>query len=109
MYVVIFGNLLGATVAATMQSLISSAAASTEQGRTMGSVSSLNSLMAVIAPAFGAPLLAMVSHYPPGDWRIGLPMYFCAALQALALALALTHFRNQRRDRQAGADPAPAA
>ena len=111
MYVVIFGNLLGATVAATMQSLISSAASATEQGRTMGSVSSLNSLMAVIAPAFGAPLLAMVSHFPPGDWRIGLPMYFCAALQALALALALTHFRNQRRARQAGAgtDPATAA
>jgi MFS transporter, DHA1 family, tetracycline resistance protein len=111
MYVVIFGNLLGATVAATMQSLISSAASSTEQGRTMGSVSSLNSLMAVIAPAFGAPLLAMVSHYPAGDWRIGLPMYFCAALQALALALAITHFRHQRRARQAGAgsDTAPAA
>ncbi len=109
MYAVIFGNLLGATVAATMQSLISSAASSTEQGRTMGSVSSLNSLMAVIAPAFGAPLLALASHQPAGDWRIGLPMYFCAALQGLALLLALTHFRNARRARAGSTDPATAA
>ena len=97
MYAVIFVNLLGATIAATMQSLISGAADPTRQGQTMGAISSLNSLMAVIAPLFGAPLLAMVSHYPAGDWRIGTPMYFCAALQALALALAYTHFRQSRR------------
>ncbi|MBC7942756.1 MAG: MFS transporter [Chitinophagaceae bacterium] len=96
MYVVIFANVLGAAVAATLQSLISSAANASEQGQTMGSVSSLNSLMAVIAPIIGAPLLGVVSHFPAGDWRIGLPMYFCAALQALALGLAITHFRQAR-------------
>lgn len=101
MYVVIFANLLGAAVAATLQSLISGAADATTQGQTMGSVSSLNSLMAVIAPAFGAPLLASVSHLPAGDWRLGTPMYFCAALQALALVLAFVHFRNARRTRLA--------
>ncbi len=37
----------------------------------MGAVASLNSLMAVLAPVIGAPLLALVSHLPPGDWRIG--------------------------------------
>jgi MFS transporter, DHA1 family, tetracycline resistance protein len=101
MYVVIFANLLGAAVAATLQSLISGAADASHQGQTMGSVSSLNSLMAVIAPAFGAPLLAAVSHFPAGDWRLGTPMYFCAALQAAALLLALVHFRNARRTRLA--------
>ena len=101
MYAVIFGNLLGFTVAATMQSIISSAADETNQGQTMGAVSSLSSLMAVVAPAIGAPLLGMVSHLPHGDWRIGAPMYFCAALQLAALLLAWTHFRGQRRIRLA--------
>ena len=94
MYPVIFANLLGAAVAAVMQSLISSAADTRNQGQTMGALSGLSSLMAVIAPAFGAPLLGLVSHLPAGDWRIGMPMYFCAALQALALVLAVIHFRR---------------
>jgi DHA1 family tetracycline resistance protein-like MFS transporter len=105
MYVVIVANVLGNTVSAALQSLISGAADGTKQGQTMGSVSSLNSLMAVIAPMLGAPLLGMVSHLPAGDWRIGAPMYFCAALQALALVFAILHFRQSRRDRLATATP----
>ena len=101
MYAVIFANLLGFTVGATMQSIVSSAADETNQGQTMGAVSSLNSLMAVIAPLIGAPLLGMVSHLPRGDWRIGAPMYFCSALLLAALLLAWTHFRGQRRIRLA--------
>ncbi len=97
MYVVIGCNLLGNTVAAAMQSLISGAADGSNQGQTMGSVSALNSLMAVIAPLLAAPLLGVVSHLPAGDWRIGAPMYFCAALQALALAFAVSHFRKTRQ------------
>jgi DHA1 family tetracycline resistance protein-like MFS transporter len=103
MYVVIVVNVLGNTVATSMSSLISGAAEGSEQGQTMGSVSGLNSLMAVIAPMFAAPLLGMVSHLPAGDWRIGAPMYFCAALQALALVFAVTHFRSARRNRLAAA------
>ena len=106
MYVIIGANLLGATVAATLQSLISGAADAKNQGQTMGSISSLNSLMAVIAPAIGAPLLAIVSHYPQGDWRIGAPLLACAALQAVALVLAWSHFRKMRLAR---AEPATAA
>jgi DHA1 family tetracycline resistance protein-like MFS transporter len=97
MYVVIVANVLGNTVAATMQSLISGAASGSEQGQTMGAVSGLNSLMAVIAPMFAAPLLGAVSHLGAGDWRIGAPMFFCAALQALALMFAISHFRSHRQ------------
>ena len=97
MYVVIGCNLLGSVVAAAMQSLISGAADATRQGQTMGAVSGLNSLMAVVAPMLAAPLLGAVSHFPAGDWRIGAPMFFCAALQATALLLAVTHFKRQRR------------
>jgi DHA1 family tetracycline resistance protein-like MFS transporter len=96
MFAVIFGNLLGTTVAASIQSIISSAADARGQGQALGAVGGLNSLTAVIAPAIGAPLLVAVSHLPPGDWRIGTPFYFCAALQGAALVLAAMHFRRER-------------
>jgi DHA1 family tetracycline resistance protein-like MFS transporter len=96
MFAVIFINLLGATVAASISSIISGAADARTQGQALGAVGGLNSLTAVIAPVFGAPLLTMVSHLPAGDWRIGAPFFFCAALQAAALALAVVHFRRQR-------------
>jgi len=96
MYAVIAVNLLGGTVTASVQSMISSAADSKSQGQTMGAVSSLNGLMAVVAPLLGAPMLAMVSHYPQGDWRIGAPFYFCALLQVASLALAVLHLRRHR-------------
>jgi MFS transporter, DHA1 family, tetracycline resistance protein len=95
MYAVIFVNLLGGTVAATVQSIVSSSADARSQGQTMGAVSSLNSLMAVVAPVIGAPLIGVVSHLPHGDWRIGAPMYFCALLQAASLALAWRHFASR--------------
>ncbi|MDD5334969.1 MAG: MFS transporter [Rhodoferax sp.] len=101
MYVVIGVNIFGVTVAASVQSLISSAADSRSQGQTLGAVSSLNSLMAVLAPMLAAPLLALVSHYPRGDWRIGAPFYFCSALQLASLCLAIVHFRRQRNSSHA--------
>jgi len=94
MYAVIGINLLGGTVTASVQSLISSAADSKNQGQTMGAVSSLNGLMAVLAPMLGAPLLAAVSHFPQGDWRIGAPFFFCAALQVGSLVLAVLYLRR---------------
>ena len=99
MFAVVFCNVLGFTVAASLQSIFSSAADPTTQGRTMGAVSGLQSLMAVVAPLIGAPLLVVVSHLPQGDWRIGAPFYFCALVQAVALLLAWTHFQNARRGR----------
>jgi len=101
MFAIIFVNLLGATVAAAIQSIISSAADSDNQGQMLGAVGGLNSLTAVIAPPVGAAILTMVSHLPRGDWRIGAPFYFCAALQAAALLLAVSHFRGERRERSA--------
>lgn len=99
MFAIIFLNLLGATVSASIQSIISGAADARSQGKTLGAVSGLNSLMAVIAPMLAAPLLVMVSHLEKGDWRIGTPLYFCALLQAAALLLAVAHFRRERRVR----------
>jgi MFS transporter, DHA1 family, tetracycline resistance protein len=97
MFAVIGVNLLGGTVAAAVNSMISAAADSRSQGQTLGAVSSLGSLMAVLAPMLGAPLLALVSHLPRGDWRIGAPFYFCAALQTVSLLLAWLHIRRHRQ------------
>ena len=94
MYAVIFLNVLGFAVTASLQSIVSGAAGADEQGRTLGSVSSINSLTAVIAPVLTGPILMSVSHLPPGDWRIGAPLYFGAVLQAAALLLAWLHFRS---------------
>jgi len=96
-YAVIAVNVLGGAVAASLQSVISSAAGADEQGRTMGAVSSLSSLMAVIGPLIGPPLLAVVSHLPRTDWRVGAPLFVCAVLQGLALVLAWWHFRSRSR------------
>ena len=94
--VIIVGTLIGGGAQASITSLVSNAADAKSQGRTMGSVASLNSLMAVIAPTIAAPLLAVVSHRPPGDVWIGLPFYFCALLQAAGATIAIRHFRHQR-------------
>jgi DHA1 family tetracycline resistance protein-like MFS transporter len=96
MYAVIFANMLGFTVTASVQSIVSGAADGKTQGQTLGSVSSLNSLTAVIAPLLASPLLMAVSHLPQGDWRIGAPLYFGATLQFMALILAWLHFRSKR-------------
>jgi DHA1 family tetracycline resistance protein-like MFS transporter len=101
MFAIIFANVLGATVASTIQSIISGAADAKTQGKTLGAIGALNSLMALLAPVVGTPLLAMVSELPKGDWRIGAPVYFCAVLQAAALMLAISHFRQERRARRA--------
>ena len=99
MFAVIGLNLLGNTVTASVQSMISSAADAKTQGQTLGAVGALNSLMAVIAPIIGAPLLAVVSHLPQGDWRIGAPLYFCALMQVASLGLAVWHFRTHRGEK----------
>ncbi len=93
--VIVVGALLGGAAPAAMQSIVSNAAGAREQGQTMGSVASLNSLMAVVAPVFGTALLGLVSHRPQGDVWIGLPFFFCAAVQAAAAVLAIRFFRRQ--------------
>lgn len=96
MYVVIALNLLGFTVTAAMQSIVSNAADASSQGQTMGAVASLTSLMAVVGPVLGAPLMGAVSHLPPSDWRVGAPFFFCAAVQLISMSIALRHFRREK-------------
>lgn len=94
-FVIIGLNLFGFAAMVSIQGLISAAADERDQGRTMGSVASLNSLTGVAAPVIAAALLGAVAGLPPGDWRIGAPFFFCALLQGIAALLALRHFRRQ--------------
>ena len=94
MYAVIFANVLGFTVNSSIQSIVSGAADERSQGQTLGAVSALNSLTAVMGPLITTPLLVMVSDLPQGHWAIGSPLYCGALLQATALYLAWTHFRR---------------
>ncbi|WP_287984366.1 MFS transporter [Piscinibacter sp.] len=104
MYVVIVvGTIAGGGAQASIQSLVSNAADPQNQGQTAGSVASLTSLMAVLAPTVAAPLLGLVSHLPRGDVWIGLPFFCCALLQAVGATVAISHFRRQR-----ALHPAPA-
>ena len=101
MYALIACNLLGYAVVPTVQSMVSSAADQKTQGQTMGAVAALSSVAAVLGPAIGAPLLGVVSHLPPGDWRMGAPFFFTSALLLASVAIARKHFR-------AGAPPGAA-
>jgi len=91
-YVIIFSNFLAFAIAPAIAAIVSRAADPREQGLVMGTLSSLASLMIVIAPMIATPLLAEVSHLPPADWRVGLPYLLASALNVVALGLAALHF-----------------
>jgi DHA1 family tetracycline resistance protein-like MFS transporter len=101
-YVIVVANVLAFGVPAALNAVISRAADPREQGLAMGSLSSLNSLVAVIAPLFAVPLFARVSHLPRSDVWVGAPFFLASALSTAALALAAWHFSRT-------ADPAVAA
>jgi len=92
MYVIIVANVFGYMVQPSLQSLISNSVDPTRQGESMGAISSINSVAAVAGPLLGSPLLAAVSHYPQGDWRVGAPLYLCAAIQAVAAYIGIRYF-----------------
>jgi len=94
MYAIICANVLGFMANPALQSIVSGAADASSQGRTMGAVSSLNSASAALAPVLGSGLIGLVSHLPPADWRVGAPMYLCAALCAVSALLAVRHFKQ---------------
>ena len=96
MYAIIAANLLAFAVGPALNAIVSKAAPANEQGLAMGALSSLASLVAVIAPLAGTPLLAEVSHMPANDWKMGAPFFLSSLLAFAALALALAHFSRHR-------------
>ena len=96
MYVIILGNFVSFAAGPALQGIVSNAVGAREQGVTMGALNSIQSIMFVLAPAIGTPLLAAVSHLPSSDWRVGVTFFVSAGLQCVALFLARRHFAYQR-------------
>ena len=96
LFVIILLNIPASATGSTLQSIVSSAAHANVQGQTLGAVSSINSMMAILAPLAGAGLLALVSDAPAGSAQLGLPLYVGSFIQLIALALAIWHFQHQR-------------
>jgi len=92
MYVIIVANFLSFAAGPALQAVVSNAVDPREQGVTMGALNSINSIMFVVAPLISTPLLAVVSHLPPEDWRVGATFFVSALLQAVAFWLARRHF-----------------
>ena len=61
----------------------------------MGSLNSISSIMGVIAPLVGAPILAAVSGLNATDWRVGATFFVAAIAQAPAIVQAFMHFRKR--------------
>jgi MFS transporter, DHA1 family, tetracycline resistance protein len=92
MYVIIVANFLSFAAGPALQSVVSNAVDPREQGVTMGALTSINSVMFVVAPLISTPLLAAVSQLPPADWRVGATFFVSASLQAVGFWLARRHF-----------------
>ena len=103
-YALILANLLAFAVGPALNAIVSRATDPSEQGLAMGALASLGSLMAVLAPLLGTPLLAAGSHYPADDWRVGAPFFLSGALACAALALAALHFARTPAPRGTAAD-----
>jgi DHA1 family tetracycline resistance protein-like MFS transporter len=92
MYAITCLNLLGFLVIPSIQSMISNSLDPSAQGEGMGAASSITSVAAVIGPLLAGPLMALVSHLPRSDWRVGTPFYVCAVVQFVATVVALLYF-----------------
>jgi len=103
LFVMIACNFLAFASIVTMQGIVSKAASADEQGRVMGTLSSLQSLMGVVAPIIGTAVLGQVTFLPASNWRVGAPFFLCSLLQALAFAIAWRHFAGQGSSRAVAA------
>ena len=94
-YILIVLNFLSYGAGPALQAIVSKATDPAEQGSLMGSLQSLSSLSIVIAPVIATQILAEVSHYPAGDWRMGSVFYLSAFLQLIAVFLAWRFFATR--------------
>jgi DHA1 family tetracycline resistance protein-like MFS transporter len=96
MYAIILINVLGFVINPALQGIVSKAVDPRHQGIMLGSLNSISSIMGVIAPLVGAPLLAQVSGLQATDFRVGIVFFVAALAQAMAFVQAYFHFRRTR-------------
>jgi DHA1 family tetracycline resistance protein-like MFS transporter len=108
LYVIIACTFLAFASVITLQGIVSKAAGPEEQGRTMGALSALTSLMGVAAPIIANTILAQVTFLPASDWRVGAPFFLCSVMQATAFVIAWRHYAVQRSEPTPAPSPNPA-
>lgn len=96
MYVFILCNLLAFAAGPALQAIVSKATDPKEQGALMGSLQSLGSLGIVVMPVIGTGILALVSHLPANDVRIGATFFLSGVMQTIALYIAWRYFATHR-------------
>lgn len=94
LYVIIFLNFMSVAVAPTLNGIVSENVAADDQGLSMGAIASLNSLMGVLAPLIGTPLLVHTVHQHPQSPLAGMVYYICAILLFLSTWLAYKQFKS---------------
>lgn len=94
-YIIILLNFLSVAVAPTLSGKISRSVAPHEQGVTMGAVTALNSVMCILAPLIGTPLLVHTVHQNDHSILAGLIYFICGALMLIGSAIAARHFRQE--------------
>ena len=88
MFPILLASVLTFTAGPSIQAVVSKSTDASTQGVTLGALQSISSLAGVIGPALGNSLLAQVSNLPPGDPRLGINFYACAALNLIAFSVA---------------------
>jgi DHA1 family tetracycline resistance protein-like MFS transporter len=94
MYVFILCNMLAFAAGPALQGIVSKSSSASEQGELMGSLQAISSLGIVFMPPLGTAILGAVSHMPAQDWRIGSTFFVCAAMQAVAIVVAMRYFKS---------------
>ena len=91
-YALIIANFLAYAATTALQGIVSKAADPREQGRTMATLTSLNSILSVLAPMLGTFVLGQVSYLPRDDVLVGAPFFVGALLEAAAFVIARRFF-----------------
>lgn len=94
LYAIIFLNFMFVAVPPTLNGMVSENINANDQGISLGAISSLNSLIGVIAPLIGTPLLVHTVHQDPQSMLSGLVYFICAGLLLIAFFIALIQFRS---------------
>src|SRR5262249_53877865 len=91
---VILADVVAFVINPALEGVVSKAVDPRHQGITLGSLNSISSMMGVIAPLIGTPLLAQVSGLATTDFRVGIVFYVAAVAQGVALVQVYFHFRK---------------
>lgn len=94
LYLIIFLNFMSFAVSPTLNGMVSENIGSGDQGVSLGAISSLNSVMGVLAPVIGTPLLVHTVHQNPESMLSGLVYFICAGLALAAFLIAYTQFKQ---------------